>query len=75
MEAALPVIGVSVWFIAKIMYLIALAVYAVFAIVVVRQVRLMVDTLEVGFELPIQVIAWGHLIFALGVFVLAVIIL
>ena len=63
----------SIWFIAKILVLIAIAIYIIFAFVVLRQVTIMVKTLEVGFELPIRVIAWGHLMFAIGAFVLALI--
>lgn len=67
----LPVIGVSVWFIVKIFFLIAIGVYDLFAIVVVRQVQLMTDTLEVGFETPIRLLSLLHLLVAIGVFILA----
>lgn len=70
MVPALPV-----WGIAKVLVLIALAVYFVFALVVVRQVGIMTKTLEVGFELPIKMIALIHLLFAIGVFVLGLVIL
>lgn len=55
----------------KGMALIAVAVYVVFATVVVRQVYLMTQTLRVGFETPIRVIAWVHLFFALIVLLLS----
>ena len=71
----IPLIGISVWTIAKFFVLIALVVYIVFAIVVVRQVNLMTDTLEVGFENEVKALSVVHLIVALGVFVLALIIL
>lgn len=74
MEIA-PIVNLSIWFVVKIMFLVGLAVYVIFSFVIIRQTKLMTDTLEVGFEIPIRLIAWGHLLFALGVFVLALIIL
>jgi len=71
----IPLIGISVWLIAKIFVLIALGLYIVFAGVIVKQVGLMIKTVEVGFEAPIKFVAWGHFLFAVGIFVLAIIIL
>lgn len=71
----IPLIGVSIWSIAKICVLIALVVYIVFSIVVVRQVHLMTDTLEVGFESEVRTLSFIHLFIAIGIFVLALIIL
>lgn len=71
----IPLIGISIWFVAKIFALFALVIYLVFALVVVRQVRLMTDTLEVGFELPIRILSYLHLIFAVLVLLAAFVIL
>ena len=71
----IPLIGISVWLVAKIFVLIALAIYIIFAAVIVKQVSLMIKTIKVGFEAPIRFVAWGHLLFALGIFVVATIIL
>ena len=71
----IPLIGISVWLVAKIFVLIALAIYIIFAAVIVKQVSLMIKTVKVGFEAPIKFVAWGHLLFALGIFVVATIIL
>lgn len=71
----LPFIGISVWAIAKVFVVFALILYTIFALVVVRQVQLMTDTLEVGFERPIQVLALIHLLFAVSVLIFALIIL
>ncbi|MFH1863703.1 MAG: DUF5657 family protein [bacterium] len=71
----IPLTGLSVWLIAKIFVLIALGLYIVFATVIVKQVNLMIKTIKVGFEAPIRFVAWGHLLFALGIFVVATIIL
>jgi len=70
---AVPFLGVSIWTVAKVFVLIGLGIYIIFAIVVVRQVQLMTDTLVVGFEQFVRLIALAHLLFALGVFVLALI--
>lgn len=74
MEAS-PLLGIDIWFIVKIFFLIAIAVYIVFAFVIVRQTRLMTDTVEVGFEFPIRLVAFIHLAFAIGTFILALLIL
>lgn len=63
------------WLIAKIFVLIGLFIYNIFAIVIVKQTFHMTDTLEVGFELPIRAIAFLHLVFALFVFIVAIMIL
>jgi len=75
MTPVLPIVGISVWLIAKVVVLFALALYAIFAFVVLRQIQLMTDTLEVGFEGPIRLLGISHLIFSLVIFVLALIIL
>lgn len=61
----------SLWFIVKIFFLVAIVVYLIFALVVVRQVYLMTETVKVGFEFPVRVIAWLHLFAAIGVFLIA----
>lgn len=71
----IPIIGVETWLIVKIASLILLGMYLVFSWVVVRQVRLMTDTLQLGFEAPVKFLAYIHLIFAIFVFLAALIIL
>ncbi|MBI3443122.1 hypothetical protein HY008_00420 [Candidatus Woesebacteria bacterium] len=68
----IPFIGISIWLIIKIMVLILLVVYIVFAFIIVKQVNLMLDTLDVGLEIPLKGIAIFHLLFAVGTFILAV---
>jgi len=72
---AIPIVGTSLWFIAKVFVLVAIAIYFVFAVVIIKQVNLMINTISIGFEIPIKMIAWAHLLFAIGIFVLAIIIL
>jgi len=67
----IPIIGFSIWPIVKIFVLIALGIYIIFALVVVRQVQLMTDTLVVGFESFVRLLSLAHLVFAVGVFIIA----
>ncbi len=65
----------SFWPILKIMFMIGLLIYIFFAVVMVRQVSLMTKTLELGHENFIKYMSIGHLVFAIGIFLLALIIL
>lgn len=51
--------------------LIFLALYIAFAVVVVRQVKLMIRVLNGTFELPLQIIALAHLVLVVMVFLIA----
>lgn len=75
MEPTVPFIDLSVWFVVKIFISFAILLYVIFSLVIIRQVNLMTDTLEVGFEAPIRLIAVAHFILAVAVFILALIIL
>ena len=75
MEPIIPVLGFSVWVVAKLLFLLALLIYIIFSLVVVRQVNLMTETLEVGFESPLKIAAVAHLLLAIGVFILSLIVL
>lgn len=55
----------------EIFAIVGLVLYLVFALVVLRQVKLMTDTLEVGFEGPILAAAWLHLILAFATLISA----
>jgi hypothetical protein len=63
------------WILVKFLFLVALLIYIAFAVVVVRQVGLMSRTLDGAFNLPLKLIAWLHLGVAIGVWVLALVIL
>ncbi|EKE06391.1 MAG: hypothetical protein ACD_19C00014G0005 [uncultured bacterium] len=65
----------SVWPIIKILVIILLGIYIVFAFVIVRQVQLMTDTLEVGFEKQLKFLAFLHFLFAIAVLIFSIIIL
>lgn len=72
---AIPLLGISVWLAVKIFTLLFLGIYIVFALVVIRQIALMSGTLDMGLNLPIRFIGWGHFLFAVGIFVIALLIL
>jgi hypothetical protein len=59
----------------KIGIIIFLIVYIVFSFAVSKQVKIMTDTLEVGFETQIKAIALIHLILSVVVLIIAIIIL
>ena len=63
------------WILLKILFLVAFLIYVAFAVIVVRQVNLMIKTLDGVLNLPLRMIAWIHFLAALIVFVLAVVIL
>ena len=55
--------------------LVLLGIYLIFAIVVIRQVKFMGNTLHVGLEKQLQFLSYIHLVFAILVFLAALIIL
>ena len=59
----------------EIFMIIGLLVYIVFSLVVVRQIQLMISTVEVGFEFPVKLLGIANLIFAIMVFIFALSIL
>ena len=69
------ILAFSIWPIVKILVLILLGIYIIFAFVLVRQVQLMTTTLEVGFEGQLRFLSFIHLLFAIGVLVFSIIIL
>lgn len=61
--------------IAKILILIFLFLYIIFAIVIIKQVKLMTDTLDVDLDGFVRFISYLHLFFACVVFAIALFIL
>lgn len=72
---AIPFIGINMWIIVKSFALILLGMYLIFGLVVVRQVKMMTSTLQLGFESLITLLAYVHLAFAILVFLTALVIL
>lgn len=66
--------GFTFWDILKFLMLLFLALYVVFALVVLKQVRLMTETVKAGFEVPIEVFALLHLLFAFSVLIVSLIV-
>ena len=62
-------LGISIWSIIKIFVMFANLIYIVFALVMVRQVKLMTDTLELGYEKIIIGFSYVNLTFAILVLI------
>jgi hypothetical protein len=71
----LPLVNINIWPIVKIFVLFGLGLYLIFALVVIRQVQLMTKTIKMNFEVPVKFLALTHLLFAIAVFLFALIIL
>ena len=56
----------------KVGLIIFLFLYLIFAAVVIRQVKMMTETLEVGFETQIKFIVLLHFVIALVVFLMSI---
>lgn len=61
--------------IVKFFVLLGLGLYAIFAVVMVRQEQLMSDVLEEGFEPVLRLLVYIHLFAAIGAFLLALVLL
>ncbi len=69
------VVKITIWHVLKFFILLALVVYLFFAIVVLRQVKIMTKTFETGFELPLRIISWIHLILVCILIIIGLVIL
>ena len=67
--------GFNVWIIIKIFSLMALGLYIMFAFVITRQSKVMTETLNLGFEPVVKFLSFFHLIFAIAVFIIALLVL
>ena len=65
----------SVWTILKLLILFALVIYLVFAVVVIRQVKLMTNTFKTGYETWLRIVSWLHLILVVIIFLGALVLL
>ncbi len=70
-----PTFASAAFLTAKIFVLIGIIVYCAFAAVIVRQEQLMANVLEEDFEPKLKLLALIHLILAVGLFLLALVIL
>jgi hypothetical protein len=67
--------GFNIWSLIKVLIVIILGMYIIFAYVLTRQVKLMTKTLQLGFEAPTKFLSFIHLVFAIVVFFAALILL
>lgn len=67
--------GFNFWIIIKILAMVVLGMYIIFAFVITRQVKVMTNTLTLGFEPVVKFLAFVHLVFSILVFVTATIVL
>ncbi|MGA3291638.1 MAG: DUF5657 family protein [Candidatus Microgenomates bacterium] len=67
--------SLNIWILIKVLALVLLGIYLVFAFVVIRQVKLMTDTLHIGFETSAKMLSYIHLALAILVFLTALVIL
>jgi len=63
----IPIINISTWMLTKVFVVFGLLIYLIFSFVLIRQVQLMRDI--------VMALVIGHLMFAIGVLILALIIL
>ena len=59
----------------KILALLVLGIYIIFAFIITRQVKIMTSTLTLGFEFIARFLAFIHLAFAIFVFITALVVL
>ncbi len=65
----------GIWAVIKILVLVALGIYIIFAFVITRQVKIMTSTLTLGSEFFAKFLAFIHLLFAVLVFITALAVL
>jgi hypothetical protein len=70
-----PFFPATIALIVKLLVLLGLVIYAVFAAVIVRQERLMSDVLEEGFEPILRILTYIHLALAVFMIFLAFVLL
>jgi len=68
-------VGFFMWFAVKLIVLVGLGIYIVFASVIVRQEQLMAKTIEAASEKILSILTWLHLGAAIIIFALALLIL
>jgi uncharacterized protein DUF5657 len=67
--------GIDPWGALKIVYLFAIVLYIIFALIVVRQITLMTGTLDGQISGSVKLLGKIHLLFSIFIFILALIVL
>lgn len=65
----------TIWSVIKILILIFLCIYIIFSLVLIKQVQMMITTLEIGFEKQLKFLSFIHAFFAIGVLIFGILIL
>jgi hypothetical protein len=65
----------NMWILIKAFSLVLLGMYLIFSLVVIRQAKLMMDTLKIDSETLPRTLAYLHLAFAILVFLTAIVVL
>ncbi|KKU22613.1 hypothetical protein A2701_00800 [Candidatus Amesbacteria bacterium RIFCSPHIGHO2_01_FULL_47_34] len=66
--------GVSPWMVVKAFMIVGLILYMVFALVIVKQVGIMTESVEADANGVVKLLAWAHLLMTIGVIVLLILI-
>jgi hypothetical protein len=69
------IFSINPWSLVKIMVSFALFLYVIFAGIMVRQVSLMTESLKLGLEWPLKMVAFLHFLGAAFIFLMALIVL
>jgi len=64
-----------IWVFIKILFVIGFALYLAFAVIVIRQVKIMGEVIEGLSIWPLRILAWTHLLVAILIFLLSLIVL
>lgn len=75
MKINMPIVNIPTWEIVKWFLVFGEIIYLIFSFVVVKQIRVMIETLDIGFSSPVRLIGYAHFLFALGIIILSVVIL
>lgn len=65
----------TIWLLVKILFLIGLGIYILFAAIIIRQAALMNRTLKGTLDVGVRLLAWIHFLAAIFIFILALVIL
>lgn len=74
-DQAPAIVEGDVWLLAKILVLLGMVFYLVFAVLVVRQVQLMTRTVKGDLDREVKIMSWVHFGLAVGVFLFALLFL
>lgn len=69
------IININIWGIGKLFVLVGLAVYVIFAFIVVRQVKLMTEVVSGILTGFLRIISWLFFLFSIFVFVFVLLVL